>query len=380
MPTAPITITATACTSFGDHWEHDTFSLAHDVFTKALDAARLFPTDLDGLLVAQSLAPVLAHDYTLPQQLGRTLHPTLPVAGWYGDSVCSSDALAHACLLLNTTTAQRIAICAVEKMTDWDDSQIQQALQAHLPADEQHAGLTLAAGYGLVAATYLEHYATDPAQLAEITTYHHQQASGKPGAQFPFPIAKEKVTASRMLAEPICELHASAPADGACAIILEKQVDNILSKKTGTTLLRSVATAYDAPLAQREELTTFAATKQATECLLAGKSFPTAEEIPVWEVDDSFAIGEILALEGIGLALPGTTLANYTAIHNKYHINTSGGLKAFGHPLTASGLRQVISVQELLQQNRQHHWGATHLIGGVGYRAGMCLLEHLPAS
>jgi acetyl-CoA C-acetyltransferase len=133
----------------------------------------------------------------------------------------------------------------------------------------------------------------------------------------------------------------------------------------------------------RVELTSFAATRTAAREAYAMAGFGP-ERIDVAEVHDAFTPFELISLEDLGLVPPGkagrATLDGDTALDGRLPINPSGGLKARGHPLGATGLAQVVELcWQLTGQatGRQvsARVGLAHSIGGLATSNWVTLLE-----
>jgi acetyl-CoA C-acetyltransferase len=186
----------------------------------------------------------------------------------------------------------------------------------------------------------------------------------------------DEVLASAMVADPMRLLHCSPISDGAAALVLEA-VDK--TARGDVELLGSGQGADTLSLAKRNSLTSLKATKQATsEALIMADA--KIESVGVVELHDCFTIAEMMALEDLEL-LPSQKSGDYLA--NGFGrldgsgvvVNTSGGLKACGHPVGATGVKQVVEVVRQLsgkaksRQVKNVQLALTHNVGGSGATA-----------
>jgi acetyl-CoA C-acetyltransferase len=160
--------------------------------------------------------------------------------------------------------------------------------------------------------------------------------------------------------------------DGAAAVVLtSKEVKNkpaIIGFGHGQDALT---------LAKREKLTTLsAAVKAAKQAYQMSGTKPS--QIQVAEVHDCFTIAEILAIEDLGFFAKGqggkATKQGKTTYEGKVVINPSGGLKASGHPIGATGVKQVAYLAQQLETGR-YDLGLTHNVGGSGATAVVHILK-----
>jgi acetyl-CoA C-acetyltransferase len=186
---------------------------------------------------------------------------------------------------------------------------------------------------------------------------------------------------SSKIADPLKLLDCSPISDGASAVI-------ITSKKSshGVTVLASAVATDSLGLAQRQSLTELSATQKAGE-----KAFQLAgvrmKDINVAEVHDCFTIAEILAMEDLGFYKKGKAASavyrGETTLGKTKHlvVNPSGGLKGCGHPVGATGIKQVVEIVEQLRgraggrQVKNTNIGLTHNVGGSGATAVVHILK-----
>ncbi|MDA2921426.1 thiolase domain-containing protein, partial [Desulfobacterota bacterium AH_259_B03_O07] len=180
---------------------------------------------------------------------------------------------------------------------------------------------------------------------------------------------------NRIVADPLRLYDCSLITDGASAVILsEKSISRGLSEKPVDII--GFGQANDSfALYEKEDLTRFDATIEAAKMAFAMAGIePT--DVDVAEVHDCFTIAEIIAIEDLGFVPKGeggpATLDGVTLLEGKFAVNPSGGLKAKGHPVGATGVDQIAEITLQLRgeagerQVRNAELGLTHNLGGSG--------------
>jgi acetyl-CoA C-acetyltransferase len=198
----------------------------------------------------------------------------------------------------------------------------------------------------------MEKYGTTRDQLAQVAVKNHKHGALNANAHFQKEVSLETVLTSQILSDPLRVFDTAPASDGAAAVVLAA-LDVAESYTDRPIRVAGVGQGSDyVSLAARETITSFVATKAAAE-----RAFRQAKwkpkDIDVLEVHDSYTINEILALEDLGFCKPGTagavTVSGATAIGGERPVNPSGGLKARGHPVGATGIAQAA---ELVTQLR----------------------------
>jgi acetyl-CoA C-acetyltransferase len=186
------------------------------------------------------------------------------------------------------------------------------------------------------------------------------------------------VLASRKICTPLKLLDCSPVCDGASAVLLCRS--DLASKYSETPIdIIGSAEASDYDFVYRDELTGFVATRIASRKALQ-QSETTIRDMELIEVHDAFTINEIIAYEDLGLCEKGKggrfAESGATKIRREIPVNTSGGLKAKGHPIGSSGIGQVYEVFEQLSGNvsgprkvDDAEIAMTHSMGGAGVDA-----------
>ena len=344
-------ITGTGMTPCGELWDRSLRDLYVEAALAAIDDATVDRLDsmyvgcmTSGLFVGQEHIGALMADY-----LGRSPIPATRV-----ESACASGGIAvrQAYLEIASGASEVVLAGGVEKMNDGAD--VTSALAAASDQEyEAYQGITFPGLYALIARAHMHRYGTTREQLARVAVKNHQHGALNPKAQFQFEITIDQVLNSTQVADPLRLLDCSPVTDGAAAVILASA--EVAGKLKGHPAVKITASAQGSDtfaLHNRQDLTHLGAVQRAGELAFvqAGR---TIEDIDVVEVHDCFTIAELCAMEALGIAEPGKAAAlvetGETTLGGRLPINTSGGLKAKGHPVGASGVAQIVELTTQLR-------------------------------
>jgi acetyl-CoA C-acetyltransferase len=363
-------------TKFGEWWGRSLRDLIEEAVEAAFKDAPCTALDIDLVVIANMLGEIGSHQAQLGS-LASSLLPHRPPAVRV-ESACASGAFAlhTACAFLESGRAKTVLCIGAEKMTDASPDAIAEGLMGAADAEvDRPSGITFPGLFGLIAARYMHEYGLTRDDLSLVSTVHHSNACHNPFAQFHSTVTPEAVSRSPLVSDPLRLLDCSPVTDGAAACILSTQMP-------GDLRLRASQVATDTlSLTQRATLTSFSATKDAM-----GKALTEAEisrsEIGVLETHDCFSIAAIINMEDLGFAEPGRGVEIYRTLHRGKHapfpVNLSGGLKGCGHPVAATGIKQLLDVGKALRKN-DGTIGLAHNFGGAAATAAIHILERTHA-
>ena len=349
-------------------------------------------------------------------------HTAPIIADWLGltpipvtrvENACASSgsALREGVMAIASGMYDIVLVGGMEKMTNLPTAGVTDVLSAAADAlYEVPAGLTFPGIFGALAKAHMDRYETNLDHLLKVGIKNHQNGALNPKAQFnvtirdlmerrkaraqeqgqPLPSWQDEMDflhdpqTNPWIAWPL-RLYDCAPiTDGAACVLLV--ASELAGNFTGKPVqIAGMGQATGRPMHDAVELTSLASAKAAAAQAyeMAGV---TPKNIQVAEVHDCFTIAEIIASEDLGFFAPGegprAIDEGRTARTGDRPINTSGGLKAKGHPVGASGVAQVIEVFHQLRGEaglRQVpgpgvEVGLTHNVGGTG---GTCVVNIL---
>ncbi len=297
------------------------------------------------------------------------------------ESACASSgvALRMGILAILSGMYNIVMVGGVEKMTHRTTMDVTEFLT--MASDfpfEQWNGITFPGLYALMATAHMHKYGTTEEQMARVAVKNHHNGALNPKAHIQKEITLEKVMSSKVIAWPLKLYDCSLISDGASCLILTNP--NIAKTFTDIPVhIIGTGQASDTiGLYERDEITTLKAGR------LAGREAykmaqVTPKDLDIIEVHDCFTIAEIIAYEDLGLCKPGEggnlIDQNITNLGGEIPVNTSGGLKAKGHPVGATGTAQAyeIYLQLIGQAEKRQVSGAeiglSYNVGGSGASA-----------
>jgi acetyl-CoA C-acetyltransferase len=309
-----------------------------------------------------------------------------PVPATRVESACASGGAAFRQAFLEVASGASEIVLAggVEKMTDGAD--VTEVLATAADQEyEVYQGITFPGLYAMIATAHMHQYGTTREQLAAVAVKNHRNGAKNPNAQFRSEVTAEQVMASTMVADPLRLLDCSPVSDGGAAVIVASLDVAKRLKKPFARVLASAQASDTIALHSRESLTTLKSVVEA-----ARKAYALANvkpsELNLIEVHDCFTIAEIVVSEDIGLFEKGkggeAVAKGLTSLEcGKIPINTSGGLKAKGHPVGATGIAQIIELYEQLtgragaRQVKEARRGMAQNMGGSGASCVIHILE-----
>jgi acetyl-CoA C-acetyltransferase len=378
-----VAVIGAGMTKFGELWGQSIKDIFVEAAQKAIADAGVDHIDSlyvgcmsSGLFVGQEHLAAVVADY-----LGVT-----PVPATRVESACASGGAAFRQAFLEVASGASEIVLAggVEKMTDGAD--VTEVLATAADQEyEVYQGITFPGLYAMIATAHMHQYGTTREQLAAVAVKNHRNGAKNPNAQFRSEVTAEQVMASTMVADPLRLLDCSPVSDGGAAVIVASLDVAKRLKKPFARVLASAQASDTIALHSRESLTTLKSVVEA-----ARKAYALANvkpsELNLIEVHDCFTIAEIVVSEDIGLFEKGkggeAVAKGLTSLEcGKIPINTSGGLKAKGHPVGATGIAQIIELYEQLtgragaRQVKEARRGMAQNMGGSGASCVIHILE-----
>lgn len=380
-------IIGAATTKFGELWGVSPRVLAKQAVSAALSDAGVAPLDVNALFVGNMLSGMLGGQEHLGAFFAEELGLSVPA--FKVEGACASGGLAAHTAVNGVLSGQyeTVVVLGVEKMTDHKPEDVATALMGAGSEPERLAGATFPGLYAMLAGAHMRKFGTTREQIASVAVKNHAHALINPNAQFHTAITVDQVLKSSCIADPLTLLDCSPISDGASAIVItsNKKMRQHLGEQA-VEIVSSVVATDTLSLAQRESLLELKATRIAGEKAYALAGIKPVD-IDIAEVHDCFTIAEIFAMEDLGFYEKGraasaiergeTTLGTSKSLV----VNTSGGLKGCGHPVGATGVKQLVEVADQLRgkafkrQVSGANYGLTHNVGGSGATAVVHILK-----
>lgn len=380
-----ITVLGVGTTKFGELWDVSPRALVKEAVYEALSDAGLELADIDALYVGNMLSGILGNQENLGALFAEELGVDIPAFKIEG--ACASGGLAvhNAINSILAGVYQTVLVVGVEKMTDHNPAEVASALMGAGREEERLAGITFPGLYAILARSHMEKYKTKKEDLAAVAVKNHYHATMNPKAQFQHQVSLDQVLNSPLVADPLGLLDCSPISDGAAAVILSTE-HRAQSTKRPVYIAASCVATDSLGLTGRKDLTSLMSAVKAAE-----KAYKIAgvepKDVDIAEVHDCFSVAEIIACEDLGFFPRGRAAGEIskgetTLGQGRLTVNPSGGLKACGHPVGATGVKQLAEIVTQLRgeagqrQVKGAKVGLTHNIGGSGAVAAIHILKN----
>ena len=325
------------------------------VASEALEHAGIGPDDVDEIVLGHFNAGFSAQDFTasLVLQADDRLR-FKPATRVENACATGSAAVRQGIRAIDANAARIVLVVGAEQMTTTPGPEIGKNLlkASYLPEDgDTPAGF--AGVFGKIAQAYFQRYGDQSDALAMIAAKNHKNGVDNPYAQmrkdFGFDFCRQESEKNPFVAGPLKRTDCSLVSDGAAALVLA-DTDTALRMRRAITFRANEHVQDFLPMSKRDILA-FEGCEQAWERALR-KAGVTLGDLSFVETHDCFTIAELIEYEAMGLAKPGEgaklALEGYTAKDGKLPINPSGGLKAKGHPIGATGVSMhVLTAMQL---------------------------------
>ena len=362
-------------TKFGELWDKSLEDLASEAVLGTVKDAGIEFEDIQTAYFGNKMSPQMTGQNHVGSLLAEILGTDIPITRIEAACASGGSAVRQACMAIESGQYETALVLGAEKMTDLPISEISTGLMGAASEQERDCGLSFVGLYALMARKYFDKYGAGEKDLAAIAAKNHFHGSLNPKAQFPFLLTIDQVMASNMVAFPLKLLDCSPITDGAAGLVLasEKYAKKLGGRKP--VIAASKQASDTLSLSKRKDLTSLAGAEKAV-----GEAYKQAgveaKDIQFAEVHDCFTIAEAMALEDLGFCKKGE---GYIGVRNgeaklggKRPINLSGGLKACGHPVGATGVKQLVEIYNQMtgragrRQIKKNKLGLTHNVGGTG--------------
>ncbi|MFY9175557.1 MAG: thiolase domain-containing protein [Peptococcia bacterium] len=364
-------------TKMGKHPYKSLRDLVQEAGSKAIADAGIERERIQSVFVGNFNSSYLAYQSHIgpmvTEVLGLEKIPAIRTEG-----ACASGSLAfrQGWMAIASGLCDVVLVGGVEKMTHQPTEIVTTGIASASDYElEASVGVTFPSIFAMVANRYFYEYRDVREEMALCAVNNHNNALLNPDAQMQKAITVEQVKNGFPVASPLTVYDCSLVTDGAAFLVLaEASIAKTISKKR---LIEVVGVGHGGDTltaATKKSLTSFAATQMAAEQAykMAGLK---ASDIDLAEVHDCFTITQIINIEDLGFFPKGqggdAVAEGKINLDGSIPINTSGGLKAKGHPIGATGISQIYEIITQLRgdagprQVKKADIGLTHNIGGT---------------
>ncbi|MEU9888911.1 acetyl-CoA acetyltransferase [Sphaerisporangium sp. NPDC051011] len=371
-----VAIVGMGCTRFAEHWDSSTSDLVVDAAGQAFESAGITKSEVDAFWLGTMNSGFSG--MTLSSALKLDYKPVTRVENF---CATGSEAFRNACYAVASGAYDIVMALGVEKLKDSGYSGL---TRANPPSDGTSTTLTAPARFSMLAPAYSAKYGVPREAFKQAMTRvawkNHANGARNPRAQYRAVVPEEKITAAPRVAGDLGVFDCSGVSDGAAAALIVraedayKYTDNPLFVKA----LAFAAGPGTGPIDPDYDYTTFEEVVRSAQDAYkqAGIEDPLAE-LMMAEVHDCFTPTELVLMEDLGFSqrgqVCGDTMAGRYTLSGELPVNPDGGLKSFGHPIGASGLRMLFECWLQLRgeapEDRQikpkgRRYGLTQNLGG----------------
>ena len=375
-------------TKFGEHWNTTFRELGIEAGLKAIKDAGIDSKTIEALYIGNMSAGLFLDQEHIASMIAEVVGLTSnSIPSTRIEAADASGGLAFRSAVIDVASGLHdvVVVGGAEKMSDVPTQIATDFIAAGADqAWEALFGATLPSLYAIMARKHMHDFGTTREQLAQVAVKNHLHGSMNDHAQFQRPIDIKKVLNASPVAEPLSVFDCAPVSDGAAAVVL---CDIDTAKKIKKDYVKIAGTGQGSDslsLTNRASITSLKASKAAANRAYAMAGIEP-NQIDVAEVHDSYTIGEIMAIEDLGFFDKGdggpATDRGDTSLGGSIPVNTSGGLKARGHPLGATGIAQINEIVLQLRgkaggrQVNDAAIGLAHNVGGTGGTAVVNILE-----
>ena len=373
-----LAIVGMGCSAFGERWGAGVADLVIESAYEAFEDAGMEPKDIEACFVGQMYAPV--GGLGASQVVDALKFKNIPMIRNENFCCAGHVALISACMAVASGMYDVVMALGVEKLKDTGFPGLGTG-RGMSPVYE--ARRTAPGSFALIATRYFEQYGLTLEEgrqtIGRIAVKNHHNGMLAPKAHFHKAITLDDVLKAPIIATPLGLFDCCGNSDGsACAIIT--RADLAKARRNDPIYVKGMGMSMDSVLPQSRpgfSWTSFDALKQSSRKAyeMAGITNPR-QEIDIAEVHDCFTITEMLIYEDFGFSAAGRARedieAGFFELGGGLPVNTDGGLKCFGHPVGASGLRMTYEIYKQLQykvdnpkrQVPDAHRGLSHTFGG----------------
>jgi len=372
-----VAIVGMGCTKFGELWDESPSSLVVDAAYEAFEDAGIEPKDVQACWLATT-------DVTTSGMAGLGVSAPLrlqykPVTRVENMCASGSDALRNACYAVAAGIYDIALAVGVEKLKDAGQSGV--GVTGGLPLANVAPTGTTPGMFAMMATRYFERYGLSPEEgkttLAKIVVKSHYNGSLNPKAHFQRAITLEQVLNAPIIAWPLGLFDCCGVSDGAAAAIIvpAEDVRRFRNDPVFIKALQICVGPGDGAVKSGYDYTHVEETYRAGLAAYAEAGIKNPRrEISMAEVHDCFSITEALIMEDLQFSPRGRVREDVDAgtftLQGELPVQPDGGLKCFGHPVGASGLRMLYEMYKQLQgkagprQIKNPQLGLTHNMGG----------------
>ncbi len=387
-----VAIIGMGCSKFGERWDSEAADLMVEAFEECRADAGIEKNEIEAAWLSTAVGELNIGPSGVPLATALRL-PLIGVTRVENFCASGSDALRGAAYAVASGAVKFALALGVEKLKDTGYGGLPQRARGVFQ-DMFLANMSAPSAFAHLAAGYRAKYGVHSGDLkkamAHISVKSHENGARNPKAHLQREITVQQALDAPIIAEPIGLFDCCGVSDGsACAIVTTPEIARSLGRKSPITIK---ALQLSTSNGSEAGFNIWDAASIMTTGAAAGRAYKEAgirdprSELDMIEVHDCFSITELIVMEDLGLSERGgavhDVLSGFYDADGKIPCQIDGGLKCFGHPIGASGLRMVYEMYLQLQgragprQLKSPRLGLTHNLGGLPYQgvSAVCIV------
>ena len=377
-----VAVLGMGCTRFGERWESSAYNLMVEAFVDCLADAGIEKKEIEAAYLGTHFDEVNVSKGATPLSMTLRL-PFIPVTRCENFCATATEAFRAACYSVAAGVYDIVLALGVEKLKDTG--------YGGLPGIGSVDGYMLGANgtapglFAQLATAYSKKWGTPMETIkdaiAHVSAKSHANGAMNPKAHLRRAISEEQIKAAPMIAYPLGLFDCCGVSDGAAAAIVTTP-EIAKSLKPNQDIIKVKSLQVSASSGEEAQFTSWDGAHFMTTRVAATKAYKEAgikdprKEISMMEVHDCFSITELVTMEDLHISPKGgacdDVLNGFYDLNGQVPCQVDGGLKCFGHPIGASGLRMLYAMYEQLldrvpdeRKVKNARMGLTHNLGGV---------------
>jgi acetyl-CoA C-acetyltransferase len=379
-----VAIIGMGCTRFGERWESSAEDLMVEAFTECITDAGIDRNDIQAAYLGTHFDEVNVGKAALPLALTLKL-PYIPVTRTENYCATATEAFRAACYSVAAGVYDIVLALGVEKLKDTGYGGLPGGSAGGVNQLMIGANMTAPGSFAQLATAYAAKWDIPMAKvkdaIAHVSAKSHANGALNPKAHLRRPVSEEQIKSAPMIAYPLGLFDCCGVSDGsACAIVTTPEIAKSL--KPGQDIVKVKALQISDSSGEEAMYSNWDGAHFVTTRKAAQKAYEEAgianprEEITMMEVHDCFSITEMITMEDLHISPKGgaieDVMSGFYDLGGQIPCQVDGGLKCFGHPIGASGLRMLYAMYEQIldrvpeeRKVKNARMGLTHNLGGL---------------
>jgi acetyl-CoA C-acetyltransferase len=379
-----VAIVGMGCTKFGERWESSAEDLMVEAFMECIADAGIDKKEIQAAYLGSHFDEVNVGKAALPLSFALKL-PYIPVTRTENFCATATEAFRAACYSVAAGVYDIVLAMGVEKLKDTGYGGLPGGAAGGVNAFMMGANMTAPGMFAQLATAYGAKWKIPMERIkdaiAHVSAKSHANGALNPKAHLRAVVTEEQIKAAPMIAYPLGLFDCCGVSDGAaCAIIATPQIAKSLKKNQDIVKVKALAisdSSGEEAMYTNWDGCHFVTTRKAATAAYeeAGIKNPR-QEISMMEVHDCFSITELVTMEDLHISPKGgaieDVMSGFFDLNGQVPCQVDGGLKCYGHPIGASGLRMIYAMYEQLLERvpeerkvKNARIGLTHNLGGT---------------